>query len=144
MKKLRLTKQFTFDMAHALPLYQGKCRNIHGHTYKLHVTVQAIGEPGPDGMVLDFSAIKQIVEQQIVLPFDHALVLPRKQDSATDAPDSLGGYAAKLILLPFQPTTENLLFHFAELLEGKLPDGVQLYSLKLYETETSCAELLLM
>ena len=144
MKRLRLTKQFTFDMAHALPLYQGKCRNIHGHTYKLLVTVQATGEPGPDGMVLDFSAIKQIVEQQIVLPFDHALVLPQLQACENVPPDSLGGYAAKLILVDFQPTTENLLFHFASLLEGKMPDGVQLYSLKLYETETSCAELLLL
>lgn len=143
MKRLRLTKQFTFDMAHALPLYSGKCRNIHGHTYKLLVTVQATAEPGDCGMVVDFGTIKQIVESIIIAPFDHALVLPRLHSGEEPSPDNLAGYAAKLILVDFQPTTENLLIHFASLLEGHLPDGVSLHSLKLYETETSCAELLL-
>lgn len=154
--KLRLTKQFTFEMAHALPLYEGKCHNIHGHSYKLFVTVEGdaldnlsaesdVGEIKlPDsGMVMDFSQIKRIVEQCIVARFDHALVLP-VADAEKSAPcDSLGGYPAKLIRVGFQPTAENLLLYFASLLKGELPEHTRLYSLKLYETETSCAELLL-
>lgn len=147
---LRLTKQFSFEMAHALPAYEGKCHNIHGHSYKLFVTVEGAplqqqGAP-TDGMVLDFHQLKEIVNRHIVEQFDHALVLPRKgqePDDNTDSPTQLGGYAAKLILVDFQPTSENLLLHFARLLNGQLPASTRLHSLKLYETETSCAELIL-
>lgn len=147
---LRLTKRFSFEMAHALPAYEGKCHNIHGHSYKLFVTVEGAplqqqGAP-TDGMVLDFHQLKEIVNRHIVEQFDHALVLPRKgqePDDNTDSPTQLGGYAAKLILVDFQPTSENLLLHFARLLNGQLPAGTRLHSLKLYETETSCAELIL-
>ena len=144
---LRLTKRFTFEMAHALPSYEGKCHNIHGHSYKLYVTVE--GSPlrqsgaSDDGMVLDFSALKEVVHKHIVEPFDHALVLP-KTLAASQAPDNeLGGFAAKLIWVDFQPTTENLLLHFANLLTDAFPAGVRLYSIKLFETESSCAELIL-
>ena len=135
---LKLTKRFTFEMAHALPTYPGKCHNIHGHSYKLFVTVQ--GTPcqqagdAPDGMLIDFGRIKEIVIQRIVEPFDHALVLPRQ---------AVGAFAAKIIWVDFTPTTENLLLHFAHLLEGAFPSGTTLHSLKLYETESSCAELIL-
>lgn len=144
---LRLTKEFSFEMAHALPAYEGKCRNIHGHSYRLFVTVEGaplVQDGAPtDGMVLDFHSLKERVERAIIEPFDHALVLPRKEGSESTSADDFGGYTAKLILVDFQPTTENLLLHFVRLLDGKFPPGVRLYSLKLYETETSCAELIL-
>ena len=142
---LRLTKRFTFEMAHALPSYQGKCHNIHGHSYKLYVTVE--GSPlqqegaSADGMVLDFGILKETVQKHIVDPFDHALVLPKTADGQLPE-DSFGGFAAKLIWVDFQPTTENLLLHFAHLLDGAFPAPTRLYSLKLYETESSCAELI--
>lgn len=142
---LRLTKEFGFEMAHALPAYEGKCRNIHGHSYKLFVTVEGapLCSPGAstEGMVFDFGMLKAVVTETIVTPFDHALVLPRL-DAGADEPQ-FGGYGAKLMLVGFQPTTENLLIHFASLLEGRLPAGVRLHSLKLCETTTSCAELIL-
>lgn len=143
---LRLTKRFTFEMAHALPSYQGKCHNIHGHSYKLYVTVE--GSPlqqegaSADGMVLDFGILKETVQKRIVDPFDHALVLP-KNTKGQLSEDSFGGFAAKLIWVDFQPTTENLLIHFSRLLDGAIPAPARLYSLKLYETESSCAELIL-
>lgn len=142
---LRLTKEFGFEMAHALPAYEGKCRNIHGHSYKLFVTVEGapLHQPGAsaDGMVFDFGALKALVGQYVVEPFDHALVLPRLEGAAEEP--AFGGYGAKLVLVDFQPTTENLLVHFASLLQGRLPAGVRLHSLKLCETATSCAELIL-
>lgn len=143
---LRLTKRFTFEMAHALPSYQGKCHNIHGHSYKLYVTVE--GSPlqqegaSANGMVLDFGILKDTVQKLIIDPFDHAFVLPKTSD--TPLPEnSFGGFAAKLIWVDFQPTTENLLLHFAHLLDGAIPAPARLHSLKLYETESSCAELIL-
>lgn len=138
--KLRLTKEFSFDMAHALTGYDGKCRNIHGHTYHLFVTVE--GEPlsdqasPKDGMVVDFNQLKQIVTDKIVEPFDHALVLSK----TTPLPIDMD---TKLIITDFQPTSENLIIHFSKILLTEFPDNVRLHSLKLYETETSCAELIL-
>jgi len=76
---VRVTKIFVFDMAHALYGYDGPCKNIHGHTYKLSVTLK--GTPVKDnsnpkaGMVIDFSILKQIVQEKIIKQFDHALVL---------------------------------------------------------------------
>lgn len=138
--KLRLTKKFDFEMAHALTEYDGKCRNIHGHSYKLYVTVEGECVDGDSGMVMDFHMLKNIVEKHILQQFDHALVLPKLQH--VDAP-SFEGYDAKLMLTPFQPTTENLLVHFADIISDKIPAPARLYSLKLYETESSCAELIL-
>lgn len=143
--QLRLTREFSFEMAHALPAYEGKCRNIHGHSYHLYVTVEGTplqqqGAP-TEGMVIDFHQLKEIVNEQIINKFDHALVLPQRDSRESDT--ELGGYGAKLIFTQFQPTSENLLIHFAELLQDAIPEGTRLYSLKLFETEASCAELIL-
>ncbi|MBP5547531.1 MAG: 6-carboxytetrahydropterin synthase [Bacteroidales bacterium] len=141
--KLRLTKQFDFQMAHTLSAYPGKCRNIHGHNYKLFVAVE--NEEACDtctqinynsGMLMDFTALKSLVENEIIEVFDHAFVVP--QDSPYANIEN-----TKKIVLPFQPTCENLLLYFATLLNDKLPEGVRLYSLKIHETETSFAELIL-
>ena len=78
MSTIRITKRFSFETGHALYGYDGKCRNVHGHSYKLFVTV--IGHPISDtthvklGMVIDFSDLKVIVKNKIVDVFDHATV----------------------------------------------------------------------
>lgn len=137
---LRLTKQFTFEMAHALTGYDRQCSNIHGHSYRLFVTVE--GEPISDaaspknGMVIDFNDLKRIVNENIIERFDHALVL------SENSPYNVG-LPTKTILTTYQPTSENLLLHFSQCLEGKFPPNARLYSLKLYETKTSYAELFL-
>ena len=85
MSKIRVTKCFVFEMGHALHNYEGLCRNIHGHSYKLEVTV--IGQPVSDpkqndyGMVIDFSSFKRIVNNAIVDKFDHSIVLSHKEKS---------------------------------------------------------------
>ena len=137
---LRLTKEFDFQMAHTLSAYDGKCRNIHGHNYRLFVTGE--GEPIDDagnakhGMVMDFSDIKRLTEQCIIEPFDHAFVVPEGSPF-----DHIEG--TKLVVVPYQPTCENLLMHFARLLAPQMPQGVRLHSLRLHETDSSCAELIL-
>lgn len=128
-------------MAHALSNYDGKCKNIHGHTYKLFVTL--IGIPCEDcsspknGMVLDFGDLKNIVKIPIVDVFDHALVVP-----ANKGFEDLRKFqdTDKYIEVPFQPTCENLTIYIANIIRSKLPDSVSLYSIRLYETPTSYAE----
>jgi len=142
MTKIRITKEFSFDMAHALLNYDGLCKNIHGHTYKLSVTL--IGSPielqnDPKlGMVFDFADLKSIVKQPIVDVFDHSLVLHEKHPAVV-AMNHINE-KGKLIVLPFQPTCENLVLHFVELIKDKLPKGITLFSLRLHETPTSYAE----
>lgn len=140
--KIRLTKIFTFDMAHGLPGYDGACRNIHGHTYQLEVTVigEPLNEPGhpKNGMVMDFKVLKAIVKEKILEVFDHALVLP--QASSKELLSALRNDGQKLVTLPFQPTCENLLIYMVEAIGAELPAGVALQVVRLYETPTSFAE----
>lgn len=134
--KMLLTKKFSFEMAHALDGYQGKCAHLHGHSYHLEVTVEA-SNLGPDGMGVDFHSLKQLVQETVVDRFDHALVLSA---DSTLLPDMA---LENLVRLPVNPTTENLLLHFANLLRPRMPEGVRLHSLRLAETESSIAELVL-
>ncbi len=141
MSTIRLTKEFHFELAHALEGYDGACRNIHGHSYILFVTV--IGSPissvsNPKlGMIMDFGDLKGIVNSTIISRFDHALLLNQSSSMLkTLRAESFG----KVESLPFQPTCENLLPYFAELISSRLPEGVKLHHLKLNETATSFAE----
>lgn len=142
MNNVRITKEFVFDMAHALHNYDGLCRNIHGHTYRLCVTL--LGKPISDpnnvklGMVMDFGELKRIVKEPLVEKFDHALVLNTSHNLAQRL-EGIQDYN-KIIELPFQPTCENLIIHFAQEILKRLPQEVSLHALRLYETPTSYAE----
>ncbi len=142
MPKIRVTKRFHFEMAHTLYEYDGLCRNIHGHSYNLEVTL--IGEPRnepnhpKDGMVLDFSELKQLVKSKIVDRFDHALMV-NSLVSDTQI-ELLGKTTDRVIVVDFQPTSENIVAYIAEILQQHLPAGVTLFSIRLYETVTSFAE----
>ena len=137
---LRITKKFKFEMAHALHGYDGLCKNIHGHSYKLFVTVKGKikNEKGnaKDGMVLDFDVLKSIVKPEIINKYDHSLVLN------ANSPHSEIDLSAfeKVFFLPYQPTSENLVTDFALKIKSKLPKGVELYKVVLSETATSFAE----
>jgi 6-pyruvoyltetrahydropterin/6-carboxytetrahydropterin synthase len=142
MNKIRLTKQFNFEMAHALWNYDGSCRNVHGHSYVLFVTVT--GEPENDsaspknGMVMDFSDFKKIVKSKIVDELDHCFVI--SSDVDVESLKRIDQMFEKMKVFEFQPTCENLLIHIAETVSPLLPDKIKLHSLKLCETPTSFAE----
>lgn len=140
--RIRLTKQFTFEMAHALPDYDGLCRHIHGHTFHLEVCIsgkplQHLGHP-KNGMVMDFKVLKKLVQEAFVGKFDHALVLP--DTTPQDVVDMLQHQFGRVITLSFQPTCENLISICVQNLLPEMPAGVELCRIKLAETTSSYAE----
>jgi 6-pyruvoyltetrahydropterin/6-carboxytetrahydropterin synthase len=143
MSKIRITKQFSFETGHALYGYDGKCRNVHGHSYKLSVTV--IGKPNNDnthvkyGMVIDFSDLKKIVQEEIVDVFDHATVFNGNTPHVELAKE-LENRGHNVLLVDYQPTSEMMVIDFAAKIKKRLPNNISLHSLKLQETETSYAE----
>ena len=104
-----ITKEFSFDSAHYLPDYHGKCENMHGHTYKMHVTVE--GEVQADGMVIDFVKLKEIVKTKVIDKLDHQI---------------LNEIIAK-------PSAENIVIWAWE----ELKNDLNLFEIKLWETPTS-------
>ncbi len=140
---IRLTKEFSFESAHALEGYDGACREIHGHSYRLFVTVK--GEPCCDeqspkcGMVIDFGDLKRVVNEQIISRLDHSFVM-RRTPAAEALYETIKSQFANVQLVDYQPTCENMLSDFASRIAPRLPKGVELYSLKLHETATSYAE----
>ena len=143
MTKIRITKKFRFEAAHALYGYDGKCKNIHGHNYKLFVTV--VGSPTSDssnvkfGMVMDFDDLKKIVKAEIIKEFDHSVIF-NKNSPHKKLADDLIKNGHKVVLADYQPTIEEMIIDFANKISSKLPVEIKLHSLKLEETETSYSE----
>ncbi|CAM1358099.1 6-pyruvoyl tetrahydropterin synthase [Tenacibaculum litoreum] len=143
MSKIRITKQFTFETGHALYGYDGKCKNVHGHSYKLSVTV--IGSPITDasnvkyGMVIDFGDLKKIVKEEIVDVFDHATVF-NKNTPHVELAQELKDRGHHVILVDYQPTSEMMVIDFAKKIQDRLPENIKLHGIKLQETDTSFAE----
>jgi len=143
MSSIRITKQFSFETGHALYGYDGKCKNVHGHSYRLNVTV--IGNPITDsnnvkyGMVIDFSDLKKIVKEEIVNVFDHATVF-NKNTPHVELAKELKDRGHNVLLVDYQPTSEMMVVDFAKKIKARLPKDITLHSLKLQETATSYAE----
>lgn len=137
---IRITKEFKFEMAHALYGYDGLCKNIHGHSYRMWVTVKGNvlekNKHAKNGMVIDFGELKKIINDCIVDNYDHSFVLNK------NTPHFNIDFSAfeKVYFLPYQPTSENLVADFAKIIMNKIPKNITLHKLVLSETATSFAE----
>lgn len=142
MSKIRVTKEFSFETAHALWNYDGPCRNVHGHSYRLFVTVagEPLDEPGnpKNGMVMDFGDMKKLVKKEVVDVFDHSVVISRM--GGDDRLAALKKMFGNVLLVDYQPTCENLILDIAGRIKPLLPAGICLHKLRLYETAKSYAE----
>ena len=138
--KIRITKEFHFEMSNCLNNYDGLCYNIHGHSYKLFICLR--GEPDQDknsssyGMVMDFSKLKTIVKTSILDKFDHSLVIEQHSPFI----EQIKKLDTKKEIVDFQPTCENLVLYIKDIISPLLPKEVELFSIKLYETASSHAE----
>jgi len=142
MGKIRVTKEFDFEMAHALWNYDGACRNIHGHSYRLFVTLlgtpnDTVGDP-KFGMVLDFKDLKKLVKGPVVDFLDHSLVVYKEAEG--EVLSTIRTMYKKVHLFDFQPTCENLVLFIVKTIQSKMPSTLELHSIKLYETAGSFAE----
>ena len=143
MITIRIKKLFHFETGHALYGYDGKCKNVHGHSYKLAVTVS--WKPISDtnnvklGMVIDLGDLKKIINEEIVDVFDHATVF-NKNTPHVELANELIKRGHHVLLVDYQPTSEMMVIDFAEKIKNRLPSTIHLFSIKLQETETSFAE----
>jgi 6-pyruvoyltetrahydropterin/6-carboxytetrahydropterin synthase len=127
-------------MAHTIFGYPGKCQNIHGHSYILHVSVtNGSAEddfiPAP-GFILDFKELKKIVNEKIIKELDHRLVLSDEYVKENPAFES----AENVFKWQVEPSAENILIYIKQEIEMALPQEIKLIKLKLYETADSYAE----
>ncbi len=129
-----VTKEVTFDAAHLLTGYEGLCRNLHGHTYRLFASVSA--EPDGRGMVVDFKRLKELVKSEVVDRFDHSFMYDANSGTECELASFLEARGLRTVKLPFCTTAENLAKYFFDLLAEHVPVS----SVRLFETPTSCAE----
>ena len=143
MTKIRITKSFSFETGHALYGYDGLCKNVHGHSYKLDVTVMGTPINDPNhvkyGMVIDFKDLKKMVKEEIVDVFDHATVFNQNTPHVALA-KTLEESGHKVLLVDYQPTSEEMIIDFAAKIQARLPEYITLHHLRLQETATSYAE----
>ncbi|PCH92627.1 MAG: 6-carboxytetrahydropterin synthase QueD [Bacteroidetes bacterium] len=138
---IRISKAFTFEMAHALDGHDGKCANIHGHSYRLEVTIMGtplVQQKHPkNGMVMDYTELSAIIYSTVISEMEHVLLL--NKDSPFIALAEKAGYK-KVVAVPYQPTCEMLLADFMQRIKEELPKHLALCTLRLSETQTSFAE----
>jgi 6-pyruvoyltetrahydropterin/6-carboxytetrahydropterin synthase len=142
MTKIRISKEFKFETSHVLKGYDGLCRNIHGHSYRLKVvlagTPKEDAEDPKNGMVMDFGHLKKIIKENIEDVFDHSLVV--NESISEEEKEAYLKITERIIFTPYQPTCENMLMDIKNRIKNLVPSHVKLAGIRLYETATSYAE----
>ena len=132
-----LQAEQSFDSAHFLSGYEGKCSNIHGHRWRIIVEIKSekLIETGQqDGMIVDFKNLKEDLNQVVGI-YDHALIIQKD----TMREKTLGCLIEddfKVVEVDFRPTAENFSFHFYKIMKSK---GYDVKRLSVFETPTNCA-----
>ena len=140
-----VTKSFKFEMAHYLPNHNSNCKYIHGHSYKLEVTISAkdINRNENDsscGMIIDFTKLKEIVTNEIISKFDHSFTIWDKEVS-NELKKALQKFNDRVNYVPYRPTAENMCIDFYQRLKDKINnDNMLVKKIRIYETDTSYAD----
>lgn len=132
---LSITKLFSFEAAHRISNYQGACSQVHGHSYKLQVTVSA-EMPGDNDMILDFKVLKDLVQNHVLSLWDHSLMLKENAENR----QFFLNYPGKIYWMESEPTAERMILHISRKLDPFLPEHVNLEEIVLVETDTSFAK----
>jgi 6-pyruvoyltetrahydropterin/6-carboxytetrahydropterin synthase len=131
-----VTKTVKFDAAHILTNHQGLCKNLHGHTYRVDVSVAQADGAGGD-MVIDFKDLKRIATEVVCDRFDHSFIYNTESPGECEIADVVGRNGMRVVPIPFRSTAENLARLFFGELKARIPG---LAAVKVWETSDSCAE----
>ena len=129
-----VTKTVKFDAAHVLSDHAGLCRNLHGHTYRVDVSV---AQETDGDMVVDFKELKKIANEVICDRFDHAFIYNTKSAGESEIAAVVEKNGLRTVAIPFRSTCENLAKMFYNELKARIPG---LSSVKVWETADNCAE----
>lgn len=143
---MQITRRLEFDAGHRIPDHRSQCRHLHGHRYAIEITLggEVIEAPGrPDnGMVMDFSEVKQIAMRHVVEAWDHAFLVYRGDSAVVDFLASMPGH--KTVVLDCVPTAENLARLAFEILGPLYTDTygnhLHLEQVRIYETPNCWAD----
>ena len=137
---MEITKEFGFEVAHSLGFHKGQCANLHGHSYKMFVTLKS--KKLTNSMIIDFGDLKKVVNELIVDKYDHACVINEKSEFDFDREliSLLKKHNKKLVLTDFYPTAEEMSKRFYEVLATRFNGDIKVKEVVLYETKSSCAK----
>ena len=133
---ITVTKTVRFDAAHVLTNHQGLCKNLHGHTYRVDVSVSQAEDDDRD-MVIDFKDRKGIANEVICDRFDHAFIYNTESAGEKEIAAVVEKNGMRTVAIPFRSTAENLAKLFYNELKSRVPG---LSAVKVWETADSCAE----
>ena len=133
---ITVTKTIRFDAAHVLTNHQGLCKNLHGHTYRVDVSV-AQGDGDTRDMVIDFKDLKRIASEVVCERFDHAFIYNTESAGEREIAAVVEKNGMRTVAIPFRSTAENLARMFFGELKALIPG---LSAVKVWETADSCAE----
>lgn len=132
---MRIAKEYRWEMGHRLPFHEGKCKNLHGHSYKCMVEIS--GEPESNGMVLDYYDMKKIIKP-IIEELDHSFMVWSGDKEIIEFLDKIN---SKKVVVDFQTTAENICVYLLERIKKtNLPNNINKLKVKVFETENTYAE----
>ena len=132
---MKIAKEFHWEMGHRLPEHFGKCKNIHGHSYKMIVEIE--GDVLESGMVMDYYNLKKIVNP-IIEEVDHAFMVYKDDTQIIKFLEEMN---SKKIIVDFQSTVENICTYFLNKIKGAIIDkNVSKLKVRIYETHDDYAE----
>ena len=129
-----VTKTVKFDAAHVLTDHQGLCRNLHGHTYRVDVSVSTEAD---GDMVIDFKELKGVLAEVILDRFDHSFIYNTGSADESEIAAVVEKHGMRTVAIPFRSTVENLVRMFYNELKGRIPG---LSAVKVWETADNVAE----
>lgn len=133
---MKIAKEFTWEMGHRLPFHEGKCRNLHGHSYKCMIELG--GEPDMNGMVLDYYDMKKVIEP-ILDELDHSFMVFNGDKELIEVLDKLN---SKKVVVNFQTTAENICIYLLEKIKSSdMPTNIRSLKVRVLETENTYAEV---
>jgi len=143
---IQITKTFTFDAGHRLSDYEGKCKQLHGHTYKCEITVE--GDLDNRCMIMDFTDLKKAFKEEIDRKFDHRFLMKKGDILNEEIAKVLPTGDNSICWVEYNPTAENIASDIFEIIKRRLSRlqkgdvvGVKVVRVRLYETPTSCADV---